>query len=753
MRIETILKKEYNLTVASIALMEGYDSTNYKVLSKEGTFVLKQYDSKPKTIKEIIAEDDVLSHLQKLEPYHFPQRISTKEGKPYFGTSEHLYRLLTFIEGEFLGEVSHTPALLSSLGMLLGSLDQKLLQKDVEIFKAKELAWDLKHFRKNYHYRTFIPDERDRNLVEYFFLQFEEHIRPVSYDLRQSLIHNDANDWNILTDGEKVSGIIDFGDMCHSWLVAEVAIAMTYVMMNKEEPLQYGIEVLNGYHKELPLTALECDSLYYLIAARLCTSVCNSAYSKDQKPDSSYITISEKGAWDLLYKLITINPVRARNEFRTVCSYPRSFPSTTTALLKNREKHFGKNLSLSYADPIHMTGAAFQYMYDAEGNTFLDAYNNIMLSGHCHPRVVKAGQQAMAQLNTNTRYLYNSLEKYSNALLKKFPPSLNKVFFVNSGSEASDLAIRMAKYHSQKKKIMVMQHGYHGHTNTGIHISAYKYQAAGGVGQQTDTIETPLPKVFGSKWTDDGSAGAEFSKRTIEQIAGNNGDIAAFIAEPIVGCAGQVPLAKGYLNAVYAKIREQGGLCISDEVQVGFGRLGDVFWGYELYGVIPDIVVIGKPMGNGHPLGAVITTEEVMRSFEKGPEFFSSFGGNPVSCAIGLSILEVIEEEGLKEHAKRTGNYLKDHLRGLQKSHSVIGDVRGHGLFLGMELNGLDGQPLTDLAILLKNKLREQHILVSTDGPHDNVIKIKPPLSFNQANCDELVSKIDTILSENVDFL
>ncbi len=748
MRVESILEKEYNLTLASITPLEGYESINYKVLSKEGTFVLKQYDNKPKIAKEILAEDDVLSHLQKLEKYHFPRRISTKEGNPYFETSDHLYRLLTFIEGEFLGEVSHTPALLFSLGMFLGQIDMRLLQEDVTIYKAKELAWDLKHFRKNYQYRSFIPDARDRNLVEYFFLQFEAQIRPVSYDLRQSLIHNDANDWNILTDGEKVSGIIDFGDMCHSWLVSEVAIAMTYVMMNKEEPLQYGIEVLKGYHKELPLTALECDSLFYLIAARLCVSVCNSAYSKDQKPDSSYITISEKGAWDLLYKLIKINPVRARNEIRAACSYPRSFPSTTSTILKNREEHFGKNLSLSYTDPIHMTGAAFQYMYDAEGNTFLDAYNNIMLAGHCHPLVVRAGQQAMAQLNTNTRYLYNSLEKYSTALLEKFPPTLNKVFFVNSGSEASDLAIRMAKYHTRKKKIMVMEHGYHGHTNTGIQISSYKYQAAGGVGQQTDTIETPLPKAFGSKWTDDGSAGNEFSKRTIEQIAENSGDIAAFIAEPIVGCAGQVPLAKGYLNAVYPKIREQGGLCISDEVQVGFGRLGDVFWGYELYDVIPDIVVIGKPMGNGHPLGAVITTEEVMRSFEKGPEFFSSFGGNPVSCAIGLSVLEVIEEEGLKEHAKKTGNYLKNHLRGLQKSHAVIGDVRGYGLFLGMELTGLDGQPLTDLASLLKNKLREHHILVSTDGPYDNVIKIKPPLSFNQANCDELVSRIDTILSE-----
>ena len=201
-----------------------------------------------------------------------------------------------------------------------------------------------------------------------------------------------------------------------------------------------------------------------------------------------------------------------------------------------------------------------------------------------------------------------------------------------------------------------------------------------------------------------------------------------------------MPLPKNYLNKVYPLIREQGGVCISDEVQVGFGRLGDFFWGFDMYNVEPDMVVIGKPMGNGHPIGAVVTTSEIAASFEKGPEFFSSFGGNPVSCAIGHAVLEVIEEEGLQLHAKEVGDYFKDQLKNLGKDYACIADVRGSGLFLGIEMLTEEGEPATKLASNLKNYMRENHILISTDGPFDNVIKIKPPLSFTKNDVDKVIA-------------
>ncbi|NNE02382.1 MAG: aminotransferase class III-fold pyridoxal phosphate-dependent enzyme [Eudoraea sp.] len=748
MQIDVVIDNYYALTNSVLTKLEGYESINYKVVCDEGVFVIKKYEYSEESLSILEAENRILSALKVLDGYEVPFPVPAKNNELLVLKEGSIFRLLSYVEGHLLGDVPQNESLLYSFGVFLATMDMFLMDLNEATIKAKENPWDLKHFNSNWSLLKYIPNPRDRNLVDYFFLQYHQYITPIAYELRQAIIHNDANDWNVLTKNGKVTGIIDFGDMCHTWLVNEVAIAMAYIMMNKEDPLVFGAEVIKGFTSVIPLEEKECDALYYLIAARLCTSVVNSAHVTSTRPSSSYITVSEKGAWDLLYKWVSISPVKAKDVFRKASGLPLSEKSKASDLMENRRRHFGKNLSLSYSTPIHMTRSAFQYMYDADGNTFLDAYNNIMLVGHSHPHVVRAAQNAMATLNTNTRYLYDELQAYTTSLLSKFPKHLNKIFFVNSGSAASDLAIRLAHIHTQKKKICVLEHGYHGNSGTGITISAYKYNAQDGIGKPAHIIETPLPKTFGTDLPDDGTAGSAFATATLQQINANSGEIAAFIAEPIVGCGGQVPLAKGYLNTIYPKIREQGGVCISDEVQVGFGRLGDVFWGYELYDVIPDIIVLGKPMGNGHPIGAVITTEDIAASFEKGPEFFSSFGGNPVSCAIGKAVLEVIEEEGLQEHAKNTGNYLIKLLEELKLSFEVIGDVRGYGLFLGVELVDLQGGPNTILAGKLKNNLRNKHILVSTDGPHDNVIKIKPPLTFTRADCDHLVSCIKTILAE-----
>lgn len=385
-------------------------------------------------------------------------------------------------------------------------------------------------------------------------------------------------------------------------------------------------------------------------------------------------------------------------------------------------------------------------MYDAYGNTFLDAYNNIPHVGHSHPKVVEAGQRQMAKLNTNTRYLYDVLPEYSEKLLSKFPNKLNKVFFVNSGSAASDLAIRMAKIHTGHKDIMVMEHGYHGHTQTAIDISDYKFSNKLGQGQKDYIIKAEIPDTYQGKYKDnDARAEKKYAQEAIHKI---KDPIAAFISEPILGCAGQVPLASGYLKELYPKIRELGGVCISDEVQTGFGRLGECFWGFEAHEVVLDIIIIGKPMGNGHPMGAVITTQEIVDSFSKGVEFFSSFGGNPVSCAIGLAVLNVIEEEKLQENAKEIGKKYKSLLIELQNEFECIGDVRGTGLFIGVELvKDTDSlEPDNKLANFIKNELRNLNILVSTDGPFDSVIKSKPPLCFTKENAEQVTDTLYDIL-------
>ncbi len=750
--LKEVLQGEYGFQAPEIKKLVGYANTNYLVVNKTHRFIFKTYQYTKPLWDILTAENTVLLHLAKTNTGDYPVPIPLLDSNylkvVVIDGKKNIIRLLSFLEGTFVGDVTIAKTIAKSIGTFLGKMDIQLEKFDDYVLKARTWEWDLQHFHLNKKFLPFIENRRNRSLVHYFFQQYEIHVAPFLPVLRKQVIHNDANEWNLLLKGARVSGIIDFGDLTYAPLVNEVAIAMTYIAYDKDKPLVWACSVLQGYHDSVPLKEDEIALLYYLIAARLCTSVCNAAYAKRMHPENSYVAVSEENAWAMLYRWIKLNPVMVNQEFRSTVGSKNQKKGTTDDLLKRRQKHLSSILSVSYMKPIPMSGSAFQYMYDQEGNTFLDAYNNIPHVGHCHPKVVAAAQKQMSVLNTNTRYLYDLLPEYAEKLLSKFPKSLNKVFFVNSGSAASDLAIRMAKAHTKKEKICVVEHGYHGNTQISIDISDYKFNSAKGQGQKDYIIKTKLPDTFRGAYTGSG-AGAHYADDLKSLIAKNTEQIAAFIAEPIVGCGGQIPLAPDYLKKVYPMIREQGGICISDEVQTGFGRLGDHFWGFEMHGVIPDMVILGKPMGNGHPIGAVVTTDEIAASFEKGVEFFSSFGGNPVSCAVGLSVLEVIAEEGLQQNAKAVGDYYKEMLTALQKKHKTIGDVRGSGLFLGIDIvHAGTTNTHHKLAQYLKNGLRQRHILISTDGPDDSVLKTKPPLCFTKTDAEQVVEALDKLLSE-----
>ncbi len=732
--------------------MEGYDSMNYRVTSTQGQFVLKAYQQNQRIIEVIKAENEVLKDLED-NSNRYPKVIANSATESLTFDNAHpdqCFRLLTYVTGTFWGDIEQPSAtLLRSYGRFLGQIDHQLSKLNPVAIRAKRMVWDLDHFLLNEPLIEFIDCPHERKLVDYFFLQYKEHVLSQLPILRKSLIHNDANDWNVLTKDGEVSGIIDFGDMVYSSLINELAVGLAYVLMDIDDPIGSAVHVIQAYHLIIPLKESELDLIYYLIAARLCTSVCNSAKTKREKPDSDYITISERPAWDLLGRWISISPYRASEAFRKACGYKPKRIQTSSEALQARKKYLGPGLSLSYDRPIYMRSAAFQYMYDSEGNALLDAYNNIKHVGHCHPHVVNAGRRAMAHLNTNTRYIFDSLTNYAQHLLSYFPDELSKVYFVNSGSAASDLALRMARVYTRRDTMAVVKHGYHGNSSSGIEVSHYKYAHKGGSGRQGHIIEAELPDCYRGKYTGD-DGGRLYARDFIE--INESATIGAFIAEPIVGCGGQVPLATGYLNELYPYIRSQGGVCISDEVQVGFGRIGTHYWGYEGHGVLPDIVILGKPIGNGHPMAAVVCTDEIADAFDNGMEFFSSFGGNPVSCAIGKAVLEVIENESLQQNALLVGNYMMDRFREIQQYYDVIGDVRGAGLFIGIDiiLPQSDKAPNTVLASVIKNELRELSILVSTDGPSNNVIKIKPPLCFNRANADRLVEAFQEVLNRRV---
>lgn len=1036
---ERIAGERYGLRV-SATLLPGEHDQNFLLKSAEGeAFVLKiahadeQYDM-------LDFQNSVLQYLATHAPaLIIPRVCASVDGKAIITVVDskgntHSARLLTFIPGKPLAATKpHTPALLHDLGRFLGELDLALLNLSHHAMQ-RPLKWDLARAAWIHDYLPYIENSDRRALVVRFLAQFEEQVVPVLPALRTSVIHNDANDYNVLVyrpsiDATPAPGLVDFGDMLYTQTIGELAIAATYAMMNKSDPLATAAQLVAGYHEAFPLTEQELAILFPLICTRLCISVVNAAYQRHAAPENDYLQISQLSAWALLEQLADIAPAFAYYTFRATCGlstcpqtesvvhwlrdnadqigklvepelssehimvfdlsvgslelgnvsewsyvqqftqklfarlkaagkrvgigrynetrpiytsdlyrvasndgyerrtvhlaldlfmapgspvyapldcvvhsfannaavqdfgptiilqhtvsdkigndltfytlyghltidslnelyegkplargtlfarigdiaenggwpphlhfqiitdmllqYPQSGPSrneghtdlnlnnyteesqkslagfasgkrgefpgvarpserdiwlslspdpnlivrlpmpctptdemSIETILTKRAQHLGPSLSISYRQPLKIVRGWRQYLYDQDGQPYLDAVNNVCHVGHCHPRVVKAGQEQMSVLNTNTRYLHENLVAYAERLCATLPESLRVCFFVCSGSEANELALRLARAHTGRKDIIVLDAAYHGNTTSLVEISPYKFDGPGGFAPPSFVHTVPLPDTYRGQYRrDDPHAGEKYARFVKDAIEENQGKIGAFICESLPGCGGQIVLPDGYLQAAYQHVQAAGGVCIADEGQIGFGRVGSHFWGYETQSVIPDIVTMGKPIGNGHPLAAVVTTPEIAASFDNGMEYFNTFGGNPVACAIGLSVLDVIEEEGLQANALEVGAHLMDGLRALMDKHPLIGDVRGLGLFIGIELvlDRATLAPAPAQASYIVNRLRERGILLSVDGPYHNVLKIKPPLVFNAADAKFLIAELDMVLDE-----
>ncbi|XP_076317760.1 5-phosphohydroxy-L-lysine phospho-lyase isoform X2 [Tachypleus tridentatus] len=417
------------------------------------------------------------------------------------------------------------------------------------------------------------------------------------------------------------------------------------------------------------------------------------------------------------------------------------------------------------SDPLKIVRGEGQYMYDEIGRQYLDCINNVAHVGHCHPHVVKAGAEQMALLYTNNRYLHDNLVLYAQRLTNYFPNKLSVCYFVNSGSEANDLALRLARAHTKNEDVIVLDAAYHGHLTSTTDLSPYKFTKIND-GNKKDWVHVaPLPCGYRGKYTNTEYSQEELGelysnevKKLINEAHNTGRNIGAFIVESIISCGGQLLLPPNYLRNTYKYVRDAGGVCIADEVQTGFGRTGKCMWGFELQGedIVPDIVTLGKPIGNGHPVAAVITTQEIAYSFEKlGVEYFNTYGGNPVSIAIANAVLDVIENEHLMENASKVGSHLLKSLMELKTRHSIIGDVRGIGFFIGVELVSCSSKktPGTEEACYLTRRFREERILMSTEGKYGNVLKFKPPMVFNMENANHFINVFDRILYEVEDKL
>jgi 4-aminobutyrate aminotransferase-like enzyme/Ser/Thr protein kinase RdoA (MazF antagonist) len=990
---EKLARKYFGIEAKARKLVGELDY-NFKLDTVDGPLLLKIsqpganeefQDFQLKLLEHLaLASNDIeIPELIKHTKIELDSNSDNKDG-------QQLIRLLSWIPGGLWSSINpKNDNLRYQLGQQVGLLSCAFKRFD-HPQAHRPFDWDLAqaNWTKDHHH---LFDKLESEIITYFHSLYDE-IQSNYSQLRKSVIHNDANDNNIIVSenslSPKVISVIDYGDAIYSQTINELAVTLSYAIMNVPDPLQAALPIIKGYHSHFPLQEVELSMLYTLIGIRLIISVTKSSINKDKNPNNEYLQISEKPAWELLKKWYVLNEQLVYYSFREACDFnphpaekkfvewasskdislstlfptistkeiesidlsigsnwlghttefnnnqflshrldelrqgnrrilvaggylePRpvysteayekegnegpeyrtvhlgidfwlppltsvhslidgevvsvynndknkdygptvilkhtlpshdtfyslyghlsassleilnsgnqikegeligyigdkhengnwaphlhfqlmldllgnktdfpgvSFPNESSLwkslcpdpnllfkrkelsvfkstddspLIKFRSKHLGKGMSLSYSTPLKIMRGDGVYLLDATGRRYLDTVNNVAHIGHEHPRVVAVGQRQMAILNTNTRYLHPTINSFAENLLSTFPEGLSVVHFVNSGSEANELAIRMAKTCTEAEDFIAVENGYHGNTNATIDISSYKFNSKGGKGAPPSTHIVPLPDTYRGIYQGEsqGCAYATHIQDQINNIHAQDKKVAGFICESIISCGGQIELPEGYLKSAYNMVRKAGGLCIADEVQVGIGRVGSHFWAFQIQDVVPDIVTIGKPLGNGHPVAAVICTREVADVFANGMEYFNTFGGNPVSCAIGKEVLTIVKEEQLQENAMTVGNYLKEVLKSLQTDCPIIGDVRGQGLFLGIELNKSDKTPLPLQTEYLINRMRTLGILMSSDGPDKNVIKIKPSMIFSKSNADELIDRLRTILSED----
>ncbi|WP_158742876.1 aspartate aminotransferase family protein [Acidisphaera sp. L21] len=416
------------------------------------------------------------------------------------------------------------------------------------------------------------------------------------------------------------------------------------------------------------------------------------------------------------------------------------------SLIARRERLLGPAYRLFYANPVHVVRGEGVHLYGPDGEAYLDVYNNVACVGHCHPHVVAALARQAAVLNTHTRYVTDGILDYAERLLATFPAELSQVMFTCTGSEANDLAYRVACNHTGGTGFIVTELAYHGVTSvlSGMSPSLGKQVPLG-----SNVRTVPAPNAYHANGADIGEAFAGHVRAAIADMRAHGIQPAALLVDTIFSSDGVLSDPAGFLQPAAAAIREAGGLFIADEVQPGFGRTGAGMWGFSRHGLVPDLVTMGKPMGNGHPVAAMVARPEYLESFGQRSRYFNTFGGNPVSCAVGMAVLDVIENEGLIENARTTGDYMRAGLRDLMERHEVIGDVRGAGLFVGLELvtDRARRTPATVATGKLVNALRERRILISAAGPHANVLKIRPPLVFEPEHADRFIAAIAECLA------
>ncbi len=738
---------------------------NFRLRASAGDWTLKII-SVEETPEVVDCQIRALRHIERVDPgLQVPRVHPTLEGGSSTSVSRgghsHIVYLLSYLPGVIAEKVPLTGALLRHHGGMVARLGRAMRGFFHPAAGGRELLWDVRMAARFLPHVAKLDNPGRRETARAFIENFAATVMPRLEGMRAQLIHGDVGPHNLLVDpadADRITGIIDFGDMIHAPLILDLASAAADFLLDKAGIVDVIEAVTDGYHAVTPLEPAEAEVFYDLIVMRLLLAALIAAWRMAETPDSpNYLNDNFEGKLLVLDEIQRIGREAITRRIRRVCGLPaRETPTgapwkqpSVQDLLKRRHRLMGRDLPIFYDPPMHLVRGRDVWLFDAEGRRYLDVYNNVAHVGHCHPRVVEAIVRQARLLNTNTRYLGTQVIEYCERLSALFPGRQMVSAFVNSGSEANDIAWRMAKAYTGNTGGLIMEFAYHGITEA-VDALSPSGSRTGALAPHVRALTAPDDYRGPFKRGEADLAGryAASADAAIASLREAGLAPAAFIIDSTFLTNGVLEAPPGYLAAVFAKVRAAGGLCIADEVQAGFGRMGKTMWGHQHYDVVPDIVTLGKPVGNGHPLGVVITTPEIMEAFLRETSFFSTFGGNNVSAAAGLAVLDVIEEERLIENATEVGAYLKHGLQALKPKHGVIGDVRGVGLVAGIELvsDRRDLTPAKSETQRLLNLMRDEGVFVGREGLHGNIVKLRPPIVFSREHADITIAALDWAL-------
>ncbi len=695
-----------------------------------------------------------LEHLRRVAPaLRVPRAMPTLSG----GLTEiievhdgkrHQVRLLTFLAGTQLSDLERSSGLHRDLGGFLARLD-RALAGFFHPGARSPLAWDPQRAASLAPLSAEIAWRGGRSMVAALLGGAEARLLPMLTGLRAQIIHMDATPENCLAspdDPHRVAGIIDFGDMMHQPLIVEPAVAAAEQLLGSDDPLCVMVDLLLGYDAVTPLERDEVALVYDLVQLRLAMDLTlySAAFGVRESLGDFY-----EDCRKALTLLSEIGRDKATARLLESCRFPESGARSSESLLARRRSATAPAYEHFYEEPLHLVDGLGVMLTDSAGRDYIDAYNNVPHVGHAHPLVVNAITRQAKRININTRYLTGSMVDYVERLTASLPDGLDHCILVSSGSEANDIAWRMAWAASGAKGALVMEHAYHGVTDLVARLFPSGLVRDEPPPDFLRTIQAPYPyRSADGDPVEETRRAVQSVERALASLADVGLSAAAMMVDMGLTNNGVLDLPTGYLPAAVTRLRAAGGLFIADEVQAGFARSGASFWRFEQEGLVPDIVTMGKAIGNGFPLAAVVTTEAIAQAFSEKHYFFSSCGGSPLACAAGLAVLDVLAREALQAKALKVGTALKRGLEDLARRHDVLGDVRGQGFLLGVEVvrDRVSKEPAADLARALVEELRRLGVLVGTEGPHGNVIKIRPPMVFGPQHATVLLERFDQAL-------